>query len=83
MSKSQNVTWNIDNLGNDQELIQSNSMSCQINQRNTYKKDGIKYKLAQAQSQEDSFVPADVHQATLKKAYKKSRTNRKRTNIEN
>ena len=41
-----------------------------------------KVKTARAESQEDSFFPADGHQTILNKINKKSETNRKRTDTD-
>ena len=43
-------------------------------ERNTNAKDGIKYKIAQAERQEDDYFPADGHQAILNKTNKQSKT---------
>ena len=45
--------------------------------------DGTKIKTAQEKSQEDSSFPTDGHKAILNKLNSKSKTNRKRTNIDN
>ena len=71
--------------GKDQELIQSISISCPRHQTG---KEHIqtrqhKIKTARAESQEDSSFPADGHEAILIKMYKKSKTNRNRTNFDN
>ena len=71
--------------GNDQEPIQSNSTSYPRHQMG---KGHIlvrrhKIKTARVESQEDSFFPEDCHQAILDKMNKLSKTNRKRTNIDN
>ena len=51
-------------------------------ERNAYNKDSIKFIKAQVESQEDSSFPADCHQAILNKMNKKSKMNRKQTNID-
>ena len=55
----------------DEKAMIRNSTSCPRHQRerNTNTKDDIKYKTAQVDSQEDSFLPANGHQAILNKKY--------------
>ena len=52
-------------------------------ERDTYNQDGTKIKTAQVKSQGDSSFPTDGHKAILNKLNGKSKTNRKRTNIDN
>ena len=52
-------------------------------ERDTYNLDGIKLKTVRVKSQEDSYIPTDGHKAILNKLNCKSKTNRKRTNIDN
>ena len=52
-------------------------------ERDTYNKDDNKIKTAKVKSQGDSSFPTDGHKAILNKLNSKSKTNRKRTNIDN
>ena len=52
-------------------------------ERDPYNLDGTEIKTAQMKSQEDSSFPTDGHKAILNKLNSKSKTNWKRTNIEN
>ena len=49
----------------------------------TYNWDGAKIKTTQMKNQMDSSFPADCHNAFLNKMNNKSKTSRKRTNIDN
>ena len=51
--------------------------------RDTYNLDGTKIKTAQVEIQGDSSFQTDGHNAVLNKLNSKSKTNRKRTNINN
>ena len=52
-------------------------------ERDTYNLDGTKINTAQVKSQGDSSFPTVGHKAILNKLNRKSKTNRKRTNIDN
>ena len=51
-------------------------------ERDTYNEDGTKIKTAQVKSQGDSSFPTESHTAIQNKLNSKSKTNRKRTNID-
>ena len=52
-------------------------------ERDAYNQDGTKTWTAQVKSQGGRPFPTDGHKATLNKLNSKSKTNRKRTNIDN
>ena len=66
----------------------TDSMECHIlpktpeKFKNTITVDGINYKTARAESQEDSSFPADGQQAMLNKANRMSKTYTKKTNTD-
>ena len=71
--------------GSDQEAIQSNSTSCPKHQTGKELAQLRHHKMTagRAENQEDNSFPADSHKAILNKVGIKSKTNRKRTNIDN
>ena len=69
----------LDKKVNYQESIQSNSISCPEHKMG---KEHVQ-KIKTIPSQEDSSFPVDGHNAAVNKIKNKSKTNRKRTNIDN